>query len=88
LKQDGQKILVYRVKLEIWDVERTVIVFVSEQLKAGQIRGLHQVLAKTEQKLKKIQAALSGPKVKKRDEAKLAEQINRLIKSQKLTKSD
>ena len=39
---DGAEIQVYRDKRVIWGNERTVIVFISERLKAGQIRGVYQ----------------------------------------------
>ena len=38
----GNVIQVYRDKREIWQEERTVVVFISEKLKAGQIRGIYQ----------------------------------------------
>ena len=43
---NGGKMQVYRDKRVIWGQERTVVVFVSEKLKAGPIRGKCQSLQK------------------------------------------
>ncbi|MDR4506106.1 MAG: hypothetical protein MRK01_15130 [Candidatus Scalindua sp.] len=48
LEADGKNIGIYRDKRIIWQEERTVIVFISERLKSGQIRGIYQSLGKTE----------------------------------------
>ena len=42
---------VYRDKRVIWSKERTVIVYLSEQLKAGQIRRFYQSLEKKQKAL-------------------------------------
>jgi len=46
---------VFRDKRIIWNEERTVLVFISDKLKEGQIRGLLRELDKTESNLKKLQ---------------------------------
>lgn len=54
-----------RLKKSIWDQERTVILFLSEKLKEGQIRGLEQNLQKSLEKLQDWKEILkkknSGP---------------------------
>ncbi|MBE7444346.1 MAG: hypothetical protein HS132_03550 [Planctomycetia bacterium] len=52
----------YRDKRVIWGQERTVVVFVSEKLKAGQVRGMYQSLEKAEHQLKLLQQHLGNPK--------------------------
>jgi len=49
---------VYRDKREIWEEERTVVVFISEKLKAGQIRGIYQSLKKKQKQLRELQKSL------------------------------
>jgi transposase len=75
-------IQVYRDKREIWQVERTVIVFISEKLKAGQIRGIYQSLEKKQKRLRKLQESLSNPRAKRRNKEKLEEKISNLLKGQ------
>jgi hypothetical protein len=45
---DGTIIRVYSDKRVIWQSERTVIVFISERFKTGQIQGIYQTLSKKE----------------------------------------
>jgi transposase len=53
---------VFRDKREIWGEERTVVVFVSDKLREGQIRGLLLELDKVENKLKELQKSLKNPR--------------------------
>jgi transposase len=57
-----QKIFVFRDKRVIWDEQRTVVVFVSDKLREGQIRGLRQELDKVEKNLKDLQESLKNPR--------------------------
>jgi len=82
---DGTLIQTFRDKRKIWGSERTVIVFISEQLKSGQIRGVYQALVKKEKRLKEIQDQLRNPKAKKRDKLKLENTITDLLKGQYMT---
>jgi len=50
-----KEVFVFRDKRIIWDEERTVLVFISDKLKEGQIRGLLRELDKTESNLKDLQ---------------------------------
>lgn len=78
----GNVIQVYRDKREIWQEERTVVVFISEKLKAGQIRGIYQSLEKKQKQLRELQESLKNPRAKKRNKEKLEEKINNLLKGQ------
>lgn len=73
---------VYRATPTIWQQKRTVIVYISEQLRAGQLRGLHQSLAKAEEKLRALQAQLDSPRARKRDEEKLQDNIKKMLSAQ------
>lgn len=73
---------IYRDKRLVWDEERTLVVYVSGKLKAGQIRGIQQTLQKKELKLKKLQAALSSPKRKFYERETLEAKIINLLKGQ------
>lgn len=53
--------LVHRCQKEIWGAVRTLVLYKSEQLKAGQSRGLDQHLAKRIKKLEEWKASLAKP---------------------------
>jgi transposase len=57
-----RKIHVFRDKRLVWGEERTVVVFLSDKLRAGQIRGLRQELNKVENRLKGLQQRLKNPR--------------------------
>ena len=79
----GDKTLsLYRDKRIIWGKERTVVVFISEKLRAGQLRGVYQALKKRKLALGKIQRSLANPRAKKRNREQLAETIDKLLKGQ------
>jgi transposase len=82
LEVDGKGICIYRDKRIIWHEERTVIVFISERLKSGQIRGIYQSLGKAEKQLQQLQESLSKPKARKRDRKKLEDKITNIVKGQ------
>jgi transposase len=73
---------VFRDKRQIWGEERTVLVFVSHQLKDGQLRGIYQALSKREKQLSKLQDSLANPKAKKRERKELEATIETLLKGQ------
>ncbi len=78
----GNVIQVYRDKREIWQEERTVIVFISEKLKAGQIRGIYQSLWKKQKQLRQLQESLLNPRAKKRNKEELKNKITDFVKGQ------
>jgi len=72
----------YRDKRVIWGKERTVVVFISQRLKAGQLRGVYQALNKRKKRLKQIQCSLANPRTRTRTREKLTETVNTLLKGQ------
>ena len=72
----------YRDKRIIWGEERTVVVFISKKLKAGQLRGIYRALKKKKQALREIQRDLANPRAKKRTHKELTEKIDNLLKGQ------
>lgn len=79
---EGSKMQVYRDKRVLWQQERTVVVFISEKLKAGQVRGMYQSLEKTEKQLRQLQQKLCNPKTKMRDKEHLENTLRTLVKGQ------
>jgi len=72
----------YRERRVIWEKDRTVVVFISDKLKEGQIRGIYQSLTKAEEKLKELRASLVSPSAKKRTREKLEGKIAGILKGQ------
>lgn len=81
-KVEDNEFGIYREKRNIWGEERTVLVFVSQRLKDGQFRGVHQALEKKEKRLNEIQKALLNPRAKKRTKEQLESLIQKLLKGQ------
>ena len=79
-----ETLAVYREKSIIWGDEKTILVFVSDRLKAGQIQGIYQSLDKKEKSLKELQKALANPKGKKRDRKVLEKKIRTITEGQYL----
>jgi transposase len=82
LEVDGKGIQVYRDRRTIWQEERTVIVFISEKLKSGQIRGIYQSLEKAERQLGELQESLCKPRTMKRKKEQLEDEITSIVKGQ------
>jgi transposase len=72
----------YRDKRIIWGAQRTVVVFISNKLKAGQLRGIYQALLKRKKVLSKIQRSLANPRTKKRTREQLGATIDGVLKGQ------
>jgi transposase len=73
---------VFRDKRTIWFAKRTVVVFISENLKAGQLHGIYQSLDKKINKLKKLQQSLERSSAKRRNWTKLQETVKEIVKGQ------
>jgi len=79
---DGKSVLLYRDRRVIWGEERTVVVLISEKLKAGQLRGIYQALKKRKLALGKLQRSLANPRARKRTREQLVETIDNLLQGQ------
>lgn len=71
-----------RLKHTIWGAERTVILFISEQLRDGQIRGLEQHLSKRLKALAQWREQLAKPRSGPRSEERAARRIEELLSGQ------
>lgn len=58
----GEAVQAYRTRQTLWGQERTLVVLRSERLRAGQVRGLHQHLAKRVRALAALTAGLEAPR--------------------------
>jgi len=71
-----------RLEHEVWGAKRTVVLLLSEQLRAGQIRGLEQHLAKRLRELKAWKEKLAKPRSGPRSEEAARKQIEALCSGQ------
>jgi transposase len=75
-----QTLDVFRTRDVLWDRERTLLVFVSERLKTGQLRGLYVALKKAEDGLAHLRKTINVPSQrsqKRKDiEARIATLVN------------
>jgi len=71
-----------RLAHEVWGAERTVVLFISEQLRDGQIRGLEQHLTKRLKALAQWKEQLAKPRSGPRSEESAAKRIDDLLKGQ------
>jgi transposase len=76
---------VYRCKREIWGVERTLVLFISPQLRAGQIRGVNQQLNKRLKALEAWKQRLAKPRSGPRTREKGHQQAQSLQRGQYLS---
>ena len=79
---NNESLAVYREKSTIWEDEKTILVFISDRLKAGQIRGVYQSLTKKEKSLKELQQELVNPKGRKRKREALEKKIKTIASGQ------
>jgi transposase len=76
---------VLRMQKEIWGKPRTIVLFISEQLKAGQIRGLEQHLGKRLRELAEWKAQLDKPRSGPRSQKAAEKRIDALLSGQHLS---
>jgi transposase len=77
---------VLRLEREIWGKRRTVLLFISEQLRQGQIRGLMQHLKKALRALDRWKSQLAKPRSGPRTPEAANRQIHTLLSAQHLNK--
>jgi transposase len=78
-----QGILCYRTRKAVWGKERTIVMYLSNKLREGQLRGLKQALTKKLEQLKELKTKLNAPKARKRSKEKLEQQIKSIIQGEK-----
>lgn len=79
---NGEPLDVYRAKETIWEEERTVLVFVSHRLKAGQLRGMYKSLAAKEKQLDKLVQGLKKARKQTLDKKQLEAKVEAIAKGQ------
>jgi transposase len=77
-----EKEKIYRSKKNIWGEERTIIAFISDGLKAGQIGWIYNLLEKAKKELISLQNEINGKQLK--DKEKLEQKITKILKDKKI----
>ncbi len=77
---------VLRLQREIWGKQRTVLLFISEQLRQGQIRGLMQHVKKATRALERWKTQLAKPRSGPRTPEAAKRQIQTMLSAQHLNK--
>lgn len=72
----------YRVKKELWGIERTLVLHVSETLRQGQVRGLQQHLTKRLKVLQEWKQTLGKPRSGPKTPEAADQKIRALLKGQ------
>ena len=80
----GEVLKTYRDKRDVWGSQRTLVVYISETLRAGQKRGLLQWIEKRTKALDQLSQELENPQAKPRDPDDLKVRIDQLLKVEKL----
>ena len=74
-----KKILCYRTNKEVWGRDRTIVVYVSDKLRKGQIQGLKQALEKKYRQLEELKSKLNAPRARKKDRTRVEAQIKEIL---------
>ena len=78
---NGRDVLCYNVRKKIWDIDFTVVVYISEKLLQGQIRGIEQNINKLFKKLSELKEKIVIPtkRGRKRTQGGLEKKILSMI---------
>jgi transposase len=80
----GNLLQIYRSTKNIWGEERTVIVFISDGLKAGQIGWIYNLLEKAQKELMNLQNETNGKSLNQEAKEKLEKKIGKAIQDKKI----
>ena len=86
---NGERIDCYRVRQPIWNLDLTVVVYVSEKLRQGQIRGTEQAIQKAMDQLNLLQDTIKSPtrRGRKRTREQLETRIAKILAKTHLPKN-
>lgn len=83
VKVGDKERLCYRTKKVVWGKERTIVLYLSEKLRNGQIRGLHQALGKKFEQLRELKQALGAPRAKRRKREDVQRKVDDILKGER-----
>jgi transposase len=77
-----QVLLCYRTRCEVWGKERNVLIYLSEKLRQGQVRGLTQSLKKKYGLLTELKNMLNKPRAYKERQETVQSKITKILKGE------
>jgi len=80
---EANKFLCCRTRKEIWGKQRTVVIYLSEKLRQGQLRGLEQALEKRYEQLTALQTELANPRARKRKRLNIEKKVQEILKGER-----
>lgn len=83
VKVGEHKLLVFRDRKVVWGKERTVVVYISEKLREGQLRGLETALAKKFEKLRALKERLNLPRARRKTKDSIEAKIKDILKGER-----
>jgi len=78
-----RKVLCYRTCKNVWGKDRTIVIYVSEKLRHGQIRGLQQILAKKYSLLRELKHKLNNPRARKTTKEAVQNKLQEILKGER-----
>lgn len=72
-----------RTRKEVWGKERTIVLYVSDKLRQGQLRGLEQSLEKKYEQLDELKASLSNPRARKKELTTVQKKVQAILKGER-----
>ena len=82
VKVADREILCYRTTHKVWGKERTIVLYISEKLRQGQIRGLIQALEKKYQALTDLKQKLNNPRAHKKKAEDVQKKVQDILKGE------
>jgi transposase len=78
-----QELFCYRTKKQVWGKERTIVMYLSEKLRQGQLNGLKQALEKKYTELTKLKKKLNAPRARKKKREDIEAKIKNILKGER-----
>jgi transposase len=80
---ETEKHFCYRTRKEIWGKERTVVLYISEKLRQGQLRGLEQALQKKYEQLTALKTVLTNPRARKKEQSTVENKVREILSGER-----
>ncbi len=83
VKMGDHELLCYRIQKNVWSKERTLVLYLSEKLRKGQIRGLTQALEKKYKLLHELKEKLNNPRARKKQKETVQNKVKTILKGER-----
>ncbi len=83
VKVGEDEIFCYRTRHEVWGKQRTLVLYVSEKLRCGQIQGLTQALQKKYKMLQELKEKLNNPRAHKKEKEDVQNKVQEILKGER-----